>query len=322
MRGAIRDGKTLPLVRPMLAVSSPPFDSDKHLFEIKWDGYRSLAYLDDRTIIRSRNLVDLTAKFPELSRLHQRVKRLPAIIDGEIVIFEAGRPSFAGLQARGRMDGNKKAGRATLLTPAVFIAFDVLYTGGGSVMEKSLEERKDILQDMVEQSDELVLSRFIHAEGLAYYNACVGEGLEGVIAKRLDSVYLPGRRSNSWQKFKNTREADLVISGYQKGTGGRLLGSLLLGGYRDGRLVYQGKVGTGFSEQEAVLLLEKLEKLEVDQNILVVPPKEIKQARWVKPVLVCAVGYLTLTAEGYLRHPVYKGLRSDKTPNECGVATE
>ncbi|HBC94070.1 MAG TPA: ATP-dependent DNA ligase, partial [Pelotomaculum sp.] len=230
MRGIIRDEKNLPLVRPMLAVSSLPFDSGEHLFEIKWDGYRSLAYLDNHTVIRSRNLVDLTEKFPELAGLHRRVKKLPAILDGEIVVFEDGKPSFTGLQARGRRDGIKRTDRAFAGRPAVFIAFDVLYTDSGSVMEKSLEERKVILEDMVEQADELVLSRFIYAEGLAYYDACVREGLEGVIAKRLDSVYLPGRRSNSWQKFKDTREADLVICGYQRGAGGRLLGSLLLGG--------------------------------------------------------------------------------------------
>ncbi|MDD4239558.1 MAG: non-homologous end-joining DNA ligase [Desulfotomaculaceae bacterium] len=316
------DGKTLPLLRPMLAVTSLPFDSDKHLFEIKWDGYRGLAYLDNRTLIRSRNLVDLTANFPELGGLHQRIKNPPAILDGEIVVFEDGKPSFAGLQARGRMDAKKRVSRASAKRPAVFIAFDVLYTGGSSVMEKCLEERKSILEDMIKMADELVWSRFILTEGLAYYDACVRQGLEGVIAKRLDGIYMPGRRSNSWQKFKNTREADLVICGYQNGMGGRLLGSLILGGYRDGRLVYQGKVGTGFNEQEAALLLEKLVQLEVDEKILVLPPKENKKARWVKPVLVCVVGYLTLTSDGYLRHPVFKGLRSDKSPYECEVMTE
>jgi ATP-dependent DNA ligase len=131
MRGIIRDEKTLPLVRPMLAVSSLPFDSGEHLFEIKWDGYRSLAYLDNHTVIPSRNLVDLTEKFPELAGLHRRVKKLPAILDGEIVVFEDGKPSFTGLQARGRTDGIKRTDRAFAGRPAVFIAFDVLYTDGG-----------------------------------------------------------------------------------------------------------------------------------------------------------------------------------------------
>lgn len=314
--------KILPLVRPMLAVSAPPFDSDKHLFEIKWDGYRSLAYLDNNTIIRSRNLIDLTAKFPELSGLNQQIKKLPAIIDGEIVVFENGKPSFAALQSRGRMNEMKMVSRASVERPAVFIAFDVLYAGGSNIMGKSLEERKSLLEDMIDQSGDVILSKYILKKGLAYFAACVQEGLEGVIAKRLDGAYLPGRRSNSWQKFKNNREADLVICGYQQGTGGRLLGSLILGGYRKEQLVYQGKVGTGFSEREAFHLLEKLKVLEIDTKTLVIPPRENKQARWVNPVLVCTVSYLTVTREGYLRHPVFKGLRTDKAPGECEVITE
>lgn len=312
----------LPLIRPMLATSSAPFDSEKHLFEIKWDGYRGLAYLDNGTMIRSRNLIDFTPKFPELSGLHQRIKKLPALLDGEIVVLENGKPSFAGLQSRGRMNVLERVSRAAVERPAVFIAFDVLYAGGASVMEKSLEERKVLLEEIAEPAGELVLSKFILERGLAFFDACVKEGLEGVIAKRLDGVYLPGRRSTSWQKFKNNREADLVICGYQQGTAGRALGSLILGGYRDGQLIYQGKVGTGFNEQEAALLLERLEKLAVSQKTLVIPPKEAKQARWVKPVLVCAVTYLTLTTEGYLRHPVYKGLRTDKAPEECAAPAE
>lgn len=306
----------------MLAVSSLPFDSKKHLFEIKWDGYRGLAYLDNSTIIRSRNLLDLTPKFPELSGLHQQIKKLPALLDGEIVVLENGKPSFAGLQSRGRMNVMKRISRASIERPAVFVAFDVLYAGGSSVMEESLEERKALLEEIVEPAGELILSKFILEKGLAFFDACVSAGLEGVIAKRLDGVYLPGRRSNSWQKFKNNREADLVICGYQKGTGGRLLGSLILGGYRDGQLFYQGKAGTGFNEQEAILLLKKLEKLTVDQKTLIIPPGEYKQVRWVKPVLVCTVSYLNLTNEGYLRHPVYKGLRADKKQEECELLTE
>jgi len=321
MREEATGKSNLPLVRPMLAISSPPFDSSKHLFEIKWDGYRGLVYLDNRTIIRSRNLIELTAKFPELSFLHRRVKKQPAILDGEIVVFEEGKPSFAGLQDRGRIDGTKGINRLCRERPAVFIAFDVLYSSGSSVMEKSLEARKEILAEMIEEGEELVLSRFILAEGLAFYNACVREGLEGVIAKRLDSKYQPGRRSNSWQKFKNTREADLVICGYQIGKGSRLLGSLILGGYRNGKLVYQGKTGTGFNEKEAVFLLEKLRKLEIDEKITGFPDSESKMVRWVRPVLVCTVNYLALTSDGYLRHPVYKGLRFDKTPEECGTAS-
>lgn len=307
----------LPMLRPMLAVNSEPFDSEAHLFEVKWDGYRCLAYLAENTELRSRNLLDLTAKFPELAGLHRQIQGRPAILDGEIVVLDNGKPSFAGLQARGRMNDLKRIGRASLEKPAVFIAFDILYLKGRSVLELPLEERKELLKVDVEPGDEVALSQFILEAGGDFYKACVKEGLEGVVAKRLDSVYLPGRRSAAWKKIRHTREADLIIGGYQYGTAGRNLGSLVLGGYREGKLVYQGKVGTGFSLREAEALLEGLRQLEIIKETMAVPREERKRTRWVRPVLVCNVEYLTTTAEGYLRHPVFKGIRTDKSPEEC-----
>lgn len=307
----------LPLLRPMLAVSSEPFDSAAYLFEVKWDGYRCLAYLDQDTVLRSRNLLDLTGKFPELAGLREKVTKKPAILDGEIVVLENGKPSFAGLQSRGRMNDLKRISRASLERPAVFVAFDILYYKGKDIMQLPLQERKRLLAGAVTQGEEFILSGFIHRDGRDFYTACVKEGLEGMVAKRLDSVYLPGRRSAAWKKIRHTREADLVIGGYQQGTAGRSLGSLVLGGYREGRLVYQGKVGTGFSEREAEALLEGLRQLEVAGETMPLPRAERKRTRWVKPVLVCSVEYLTTTTEGYLRHPVYKGIRTDKAPQEC-----
>ena len=151
---------TLPLIRPMLAVSSPPFDSSEHLFEVKWDGYRGLAYLDNNTTLRSRNLTDLTAKFPELGSMHRSVDRLPAILDGEIVVLQGGKPSFAALQARGRNISTKIRPAA-----AVFVVFDVLYTKGESVMHMPLIHRKELLHNMVTEDERLILSRYIQKEG-------------------------------------------------------------------------------------------------------------------------------------------------------------
>lgn len=310
----------LPVLRPMLAVSSAPFDSREHLFEIKWDGYRALAYLDGDTAIMSRNLFNLGDRFPELGGLHNRVKNRPAIIDGEIVVFEKGRPSFAGIQFRGKIAGAGTAKEASIRNPAVFIAFDVLYSGGAPVMELPLKERKEILAQIIIAGDRLQLSQFIFNGGIDFFNACAGEGLEGVVAKALDSPYLPGRRSAYWKKFRHTREADLVICGYQPGRGSRSLGSLVLGGMKGGRLVYQGKVGTGFSTGEASLLLETLRKIEIPEPVMDIPSPEKKQTRWVSPLLVCSVNYLTTTAEGYLRHPVFRGIRRDKSPRECPEA--
>ncbi|HPU35189.1 MAG TPA: non-homologous end-joining DNA ligase [Bacillota bacterium] len=307
----------LPLIRPMLAVNSLPFDSDLHLFEVKWDGYRGLLYLDGNTSLRSRNLLDLTGKFPELGHLHQRVARKPAILDGEVVVFEKGKPSFTRLQARGRLNNVQGIKRVSIESPAVYIAFDVLYAGGKSVMERPLRERKALLAEMVKPGTEIIVPDYILHKGRSFFDACVSMGLEGVVAKKLDSIYLPGRRSTYWQKFRHTLEADLVICGYQTGASGRKLGSLILGGYREGKLVYQGKVGTGFNEVEAAALLEGLHKIETDVAPLEIPLTEKKRTHWVRPLLVCSIDYLTTTREGYLRHPVYRGIRWDKAPEEC-----
>lgn len=312
--------ENLPLLRPMLATSSKPYDSGEHLFEVKWDGYRCLSYLEgNTTVLYSRNGIDLSAKFPELVKLHGRVNSAPAILDGEIVVFKEGKPSFAALQSRGRMKNIKTIGRTSLERPAVFIVFDVLYSGGKSVMDLPLEKRKGLLEEMVDQgAEEISISQYVHKNGLDLYSACIAQGLEGVMAKKLGSTYLPGRRSPYWHKFRHTREADLVICGYQRGSS-RGLGSLVLGGYREGNLLFQGKVGTGFSEREAAALLEALQKLELSREVVKVPQEERRRTIFVRPLLVCIVDYLTTTSEGYLRHPVYRGIRRDKPPEECVV---
>jgi len=308
----------LPHLRPMLAVSSEPFDSSDYLFEIKWDGYRCLIYLEDNTtILRSRNGFDLSGQFPELAGLHKEVKQQPAILDGEIVVLKNGKPSFSRIQSRGRLKDPIRIGRARAEDPAIFIPFDILYCAGKNIMELTLKTRKERLEESVVNGEAIVTSQYILNEGLKFFAACVEQGLEGVVAKKIDSIYLPGRRSSSWLKFRHTREADLVICGYQPGVSGRRLGSLVLGGYKDGRLVYQGKVGTGFSEQEYEALLDGLRKLEVVQEPLLVPREEKRRTIFVRPSLVCSVEYLTTTGEGYLRHPVYRGIRWDKPPEEC-----
>ncbi|MQL51266.1 ATP-dependent DNA ligase [Desulfofundulus thermobenzoicus] len=313
----LQAGSPLPLLRPMLAVSSRPFDSTRFLYEVKWDGYRALAYLDGGTVLRSRNLKDFTATFPELGGLHSGVNNRPAIIDGEIVIFQDGCPSFAALQSRGRLEDPVKIRGMARRYPAIFMAFDVLYAGGRSLLHEPLHRRKEILGEMLKPGGHVLISDFIIQEGIAFAAACAARGLEGAMAKHLDSPYLPGQRSRYWCKFRHTKEAELVICGYQPGKGRRRLGALVLGGYRDGELVYQGKVGTGFNREEEENLLRLLPGLHIPRPPLALPPVEAGRTMGVEPVLVCAVEYLTLTADGILRHPSYRGLRPDKSPREC-----
>ncbi|MEW6423942.1 MAG: non-homologous end-joining DNA ligase [Bacillota bacterium] len=304
----------MPLIRPMLAVNGEPFDSPDFLYEVKWDGYRCLAYLEDGTVLRSRNLKDLTPAFPELANLHPLVKKRPALLDGEIVAFKNGLPSFAALQARGRINDPLKIRRMAAVNPAIFVAFDVLYLGGASLLAKPLKERKEILAGAVGDGP-LVISDFVFEKGKEFFEACRERSLEGMVAKHLASPYLPGKRSRYWRKIRSTKEMDLIIFGYEKGRGERKLGALLLADYFAGAFIYRGKVGTGFSKHEEEFLMELLKPLETKH-----PPGDFlfrantKNIHWVKPVLICTVSYLALTEDGLLRQPRYQKMRPDKIP--------
>ncbi|MBM7854411.1 DNA ligase-1 [Desulfohalotomaculum tongense] len=312
-------GAKLPLLKPMLAVTAAPFDHWEYIFEIKWDGYRCLAYLDGNTELRSRNLINLSPGFPELLNLHRQAASLPAVLDGEIVILNNGLPSFSALQERGRLADPGRIKRAAAKMPAVYVVFDVLYAGGKPVLKEPLARRKEILSAVVPGGKNIIISDYVREEGRAFFQACAGRGLEGVVAKRLNSPYLPGKRSAHWKKIRRTRSAELVICGYEPGRGGAL-GSLILGGYKDGELVYQGKVGTGFTRREQQELISMLNKLVVKKPPLKVPKSEQRHPVWVKPQLVCEVHYTEITPEGRLRHPSYKGLRRDKEAAQCSAA--
>lgn len=301
----------------MLATTSVPFDSPDYLYEIKWDGYRGLAYLDKQTTILSRNQIDLTARFPELQNLHLRVKDKSALIDGEIVVIKDGKPSFNSIQARGKVSDPLRVKGLSSKFPAIFIAFDILHLDGNDLTKLQITQRKEILEKAVEQGPDLIISQSITGSGIQFYEQAIKSGLEGVMAKRLDSPYIPGKRSGYWKKIRGTKSAELAICGWEKGEGKRELGSLILAGYLDGQWYYNGKVGTGISRQEEIMLLEKLMKLAVLEPVFPPPRGEFKSPNWVKPELVCEVNYLEISNENRLRHPSYKGLRYDKNPIEC-----
>jgi len=303
----------------MLAVQAPPFDSPDHLYEIKWDGYRGLAYLNDRTILLSRNQLDLTPRFPELQELHLRVKQKPTILDGEIVVLQDGKPSFTALQGRGKLSDPLKIKRLARQAPAVFIAFDILFKGGENVMSLPARSRKEILEEFVDQGPDLLISQYVVESGIDFFKAVSEAGLEGVVAKRLDSPYLPGKRSGYWKKIRRIQSVELVICGWEKGEGERRLGSLILAGYHEGRWCYMGKVGTGFNRDEEQRLIEMLRSLELKIPVFTPPKGEFRCPRWVKPELVCEVTFSEISPDGRLRHPSYKGIRNDKKPQECLV---
>jgi bifunctional non-homologous end joining protein LigD len=302
---------------PMLAkLGSLPSDEQRYGFEVKWDGIRAIAYYEPgRFRLESRNLNDVTAQYPELRRLGRQLGSRDSVLDGEIVAFDdRGRPSFERLQQRMHLTRDAEIRRRAQEVPVTYMLFDVLYLGGHSVMDRPYEERRKMLESMDLEGAAWQTPRYHRGEGAALLDASARQGLEGVVAKRLDSRYAPGQRSSAWIKVKNKRRQELVIGGWlpEKERPQRL-GALLVG-YHDkqGKFRYAGRVGTGWDAKERTRLERLLKPLARDTS-----PFEAKRgpkgARYVEPRLVADIEFTEWTNEQVLRHPSYKG-RVDTKP--------
>lgn len=338
-------------VKPMLAQSAPrPFDSREHLFEVKWDGYRCIAHiLGDRVRLQSRNLMDMTSQFPELTDMRRAIKGDALILDGEVIAIRDGLPDFSAL-------------RNHQCSP-IYVAFDILRWERQWLFDMPLVMRKERLREVVDQEAGsicgIIVSEFVKKDGIALFEVASRKGLEGIIAKEIHGVYRPGVRSRSWLKIRNFKTVDAVICGYTKRSGGGL-GALILGlgTGTPGEMRYIGHVGTGFTEREGKDIISALHPIgepvfdhhDVERikrfrrrglggpSILSYGPygtawvDEEKTTRrqhptqerlslgyieWVKPELVCEVKYSEMTPSGVLRHPVYVRLRPDKDVAEC-----
>jgi bifunctional non-homologous end joining protein LigD len=305
-------------LRPMLAKPGDKAPSgDGWAFEVKWDGIRALIYSEPgRMRIESRNLRDITAQYPELRRLNRALSHHRAILDGEIVALdEHGRPSFERLQQRMHLTSDSVIRRRAQAVPAVFMAFDVLWLDGHSLMGLPLHERRARLEELDLNGPNWNTPPQLHGDPAELLAATASQGLEGLIAKRTNSVYAPGRRASAWVKVKNFRRDEFVIVGWEPGEGRRRdrIGALLVARHdpETGALVYAGEVGTGFTEGTLDELRRLLEPLQVARSPLSTKHGP-KGAVWVEPVLVAEVDYAEVTREGMLRHPSFKGLRADK----------
>jgi bifunctional non-homologous end joining protein LigD len=309
---------------PMLArLSTLPAEQDdaNYGYEIKWDGVRAVAYVTRKgaTHLESRNLNDVTRQYPEAAAIGAALEGHAAVLDGEVVAFdEQGRPSFERLQGRMHLTGAAAIGARTRSTPIVYVVFDLLYLDGESLLRAPYTERRERLEALDLNGPSWRTPAYHSGEGAALLDASAKQGLEGVMAKRLDSPYEPGRRPGTWLKVKNTRRQELVIGGWLPGEGRRKgrIGALLMGYYDhepgDPALRFAGKVGTGFDAKELDMLESVLAPLERPSTPFSGARQPGKGAVYVEPKLVAEVEFNEWTRQNMLRHPSYKGLRDDK----------
>jgi bifunctional non-homologous end joining protein LigD len=304
--------------KPMLARLAPqPFSSEAWIFEIKWDGFRAIAYVNEQLSLKSRNGKELKYNFPELEELRQLTHNV--VLDGEIVVMKEGKPDFQALLERGQATLPVEIELRSKRSPVVYVVFDILEKVAVPLVDLPLTERKEILKNSVKEGKHVLLSDFVYEKGEAYYRVALEKGLEGIMAKKKDSLYELGVRSGNWLKIKKLCSCDCVIFGYTKGSGARAetFGALLLGLYADEKPVYVGKVGTGFSQAVLEKLSERFQQLKTGKAPFSVDiPDEVT---WLKPELVCEVGYQMVTHDVRLRMPRFLGLREDKLPSECTV---
>ena len=320
--------RVLPLkIHPMLAESvEKAFDGEEWLFEIKWDGYRAIAFIDGGKVrLVSRNQNDLTPRYPELRDLAKFVKAKTAILDGEVVALdEDGRASFSLMQQRtGFRPGGKRA-TANADVPVLYYAFDLLYLDGYDWRRVPLEVRKRKLASLLVAGDAVRYSDHYEKNGKALFEMARQKGLEGIVAKKRASFY-EERRSREWLKIKIRHRIECVIGGYTEPEGSRAhFGSIVLGLYdKKERLIHVGQAGSGFDQKSLDEISKVLKKIETKKNPFFGEVEALRKVFWVKPELVAEIEFAEWTGgtgEGSgpkLRAPVFLGLRDDKDPKEC-----
>ncbi len=300
-------------IKPMLAKkASKMFEDPDWIYEMKWDGYRAIANIQNGKVkLYSRNGHSFNKKFSPIVKSLKTIE-YDAVLDGEIVLLDKkGKPVFQHLQNYSPDDDGE----------LIYYVFDLLHLNGHDTMELSLEDRKSLIPDVIGDAPEIRYSEHIKKNASDFYEKAIEKGMEGVMAKKAGSKYYPGSRSDSWLKIKSNERQEALICGYTEGK--RAFGSLILGVYENDKLIYIGNCGTGFDEQTQQEVLEKLNPLRIDKS-----PFEEKinlkgrEPNWVKPRIMCEVLFSEWTESGSMRHPVFKGLRSDKKPHQITKEAE
>jgi bifunctional non-homologous end joining protein LigD len=293
---------------PMLATASLPFDSDAHLFEVKWDGIRALAGVAaDHWRLWGRGLAEYTDRYPELAVL----RRLPAgtVVDGELVVFREGRADLPALLRRHQLGHPERIRVASRYAPVCYLLFDLLFHHDRSLLNEPLSLRRAVLADLVAEVKEplLMFSEGLVGRGQLFFEQVVAQGHEGIMAKQLASRYQPGQRSSVWQKIKPVQTLACVIIGYTAGPA--VLHSLLVATLRQGRLCYGGQLRRGLTPALQAELARRLAPWRRDLPAVACP----QPAVWVEPHLYCQVQCFGWTSAGQLRYPVFRGLLDPST---------
>ncbi|MEV0713255.1 non-homologous end-joining DNA ligase [Asanoa sp. NPDC050611] len=310
------------MIEPMLAVPGEIPTAPGWAYEFKWDGVRTVAYTDARGGIRlrSRNDLDVTASYPELGVVADLVGRRRVVLDGEIVTFDKrGVSSFSALQRRMHVVSPSPA--LISGTPVVYGVFDVLFLDE-PLTSRPWHERRAVLEDLGIDEQPILVAPYFETDPDAVMATARERGLEGVVSKRVDGTYHPGRRSPVWLKTPFIQTTEVVVVGWKPGAGRRAgtIGSLVLGAYDEqDKLAYCGGVGTGFTDDMLDELLALLGPLETDRSPLAyeIPTADRRGVRWVRPRVVGEVVFRSVTPEGRLRHPAWRGLRPDRRPREA-----
>ena len=296
----------------MLAkVAEKAFSDKDWIFEVKWDGFRAIAYVEEPFSLKSRNNKELKQNFPELAQIRKLASNI--VVDGEIIVMREGKPDFQSLLERGQAVSTREIQRQENREPAEYIVFDILEKDGKPLTKMPLMERKKILQESLREGSNVLLCDFIEEKGESYFNLVLEKGLEGVVAKRKDSEYEEGLRTGSWLKIKKLKTCDCIIFGYTRGEAVRAktFGALLLGVYDDGKPIYVGKVGTGFTQETIRLLMDKFEKITTESSPF--KPEAGDIVTWLEPKLVCEVAYQVLTRDTRLRMARFKTFKRRQT---------
>ena len=305
--------KVSDFIKPMLAKeTSEPFDDKGWLFEIKWDGYRAIAEKKKNSIsLYSRNGLNFKSTYPIIVDQLNSIK-VDAVLDGEIVVLgEDGRPDFQFLQHYSENQNR----------PIQYCVFDLLQLNGKDTTSLPLIDRKELLKQIIPEENPVIkYSDHIVEKGKSFFQVSTEKDLEGIMAKKMDSKYYPGKRTTDWLKIKNHKTAEVIIAGYTEPAGSRkYFGSLILAAKEGNEFIYMGNAGTGFNAKSLKELYDLFQPLIQKKSPFEEKIKNSSKITWLKPQLICEVKFSEVTADGKLRHPVFLRLRDDKTINEINM---